>query len=167
MNTPPPVFHRRHLTVAANGIERTLQTLLRSVNPLATEALLVALESSDAALRVGAVRALAMRDDPIGHRGLVERYPHLPADARAAIIDVPRRAPLAETLPTMIRANTPKLARRAAELAVAWSATPTLPAIIEATQWPASDLTKAFADAALSLARLLEERVREHEPARR
>lgn len=151
----------------ATGIELTLQTLLRSTNPVATELLLIALESSDGALRVGAVRALAMRDDVAGHRGLVERFPRLSADARAAIVDVPSRAPLATALSAMIRPKTPKLARRAAELAVLWGATPTLAAIVEAAQWPASDLADAFSKAALSLARRLEERIREHDPTQR
>lgn len=158
---------RKGTIVAAVGIELTLQTLLRSANPAATEVLLTALESPLESLRIGALRALALRDDTAGHRGLVERFANLPAETSVAICDVPSRAPLLATLSVMIRPETPKLARRAAEIAVIWEAVPTLTAIVEAAQWPNEEFRKVFTDAAVCLAQRLEEQVAAYDPRQR
>lgn len=149
----------------ASGIETTLRTLLRSTNPAATDQLVVALGSSDPSLRVGAVRALAMRESSDGHRKLVEGYAKLPPDAQAALLDVPTRAPLLGSLIEMINPRTPRLAKRAVEVAIAWGTVAVLPATVEALGWPDNGLhAPLFADAVLKMSRQLEEAVREYDP---
>ncbi len=150
----------------ASGIETTLRTLLRSANPAATDLLVLGLGSDRATLRVGAVRALALRPSPEGHRKLVEQFKQLPPDAQAALLDVPHRGPLLDSLTEMINPRTPRLAKRAVEVAVAWGATEVLPAVVEAVYWPDSELTApAMAQAALTLAHRLEEAIRTYDPA--
>lgn len=148
---------------ANSGVETTLRTLLRSANPAASDLLAKALSSDEPSIRVGAVRTIALRDDARGHRSLVEKYQHLPADARAALNVTPHRAPLVASLQEMIQAGTPRLARRAAELAHDWQATLVLPAVAEAVLW-ADDKDRTFyADETLRLVRLLEQAMRDYE----
>jgi hypothetical protein len=147
----------------AVGIELTLRTLLGSPNPRATGMLAIALGSPEAALRLGAVRALAMRDDEAGHRRLVDEWPKLPADARAALGDLPPRSSLTTTLSTLIRTGPPKLVRRASEMAVALGVVEALPAIVEMAIRLRSEGAVLAADA-YQLARRLTEAVAHYDP---
>lgn len=148
----------------AFGIELTLRTLLGSPNPRATELLAIALESSEVALRLGAVRALAMREDESGHRRLVEVWPTLGPDARAALADLPPHSPLTETLPRLIRPEAPKLARRASEIAVALGIDEALPAVVNAAIQPRGEFAAVFAADAYQLAGRLCDRVEHYDP---
>ncbi|TWT93375.1 hypothetical protein Pla108_38690 [Botrimarina colliarenosi] len=149
----------------ASAIELTLRTLLGSPNPRATELLLIALQSEEPALRLGAVRVLALREDVAGHRKLVEAFSQLPADAQAALRELPETTPLAEALPSLIRPEAPKLARRGSEVAAALGLTEALPAIVTVALACPDDLSGALAADALLLAVRLEERVRHYDPA--
>lgn len=148
----------------AVGIELTLRTLLGSPNPRATDLLAVALESSVAALRLGAVRALAIRGDEAGHRRLVDLWPRLPADARAALGDLPLRSSLSETLPKLITPDASKLARRASEMAVALGVVEALPAIVAAAAQPRAQYAAALAADAYQLALRLTDAVDRYDP---
>lgn len=150
--------------VSTNGIERSLRTLLRSPNPRATQLLVVALGSNESSLRCGAVRALAMRPDPEASRALVERFHQLAADARAALSDVDHHSPLAKALTPMIRPATPRLARRALEVATAWGLCEALPLAVEAATWPDCQYSAEFAANALSLASKLEREIADFDP---
>lgn len=147
---------------SAKGVETTLRTLLRSANPAASDLLAIALAADEPALRVGAVRTLALRDDVAGHRTLVEKYSDLPADARAALSVTPHRAPLASSLEEFIKPGTPRLAKRAAELAHDWQATLLLPAISEAVLWAAEGERGFYASETLRLTRLLEQAIKDY-----
>lgn len=125
---------------------------------------MIALESDDRTLSVGAVRALAMRATASGgakgHQRLIERFANLSVEAQAALNDVPLRAPLYESLRAMINQRTPRLARRAVEVAVAWQATDVLPAIVDAMLWPDShEYRSVFAAAVLQLTETLAEAI--------
>jgi hypothetical protein len=148
----------------AVGIELTLRTLLGSPNPRATDLLAVALESSVAALRLGAVRALAIRDDEAGHRRLVDLWPRLPADARAALSDLPPSASLKVTLPKLITPDSPKPTRRASEMAVAMGVVDALPAIVAAAAQPHAEFSAVLATDAYHLARRLADAVEHYDP---
>ncbi|QDT68691.1 hypothetical protein MalM25_16150 [Planctomycetes bacterium MalM25] len=159
----PPASSRARPVPTAQGVEKTLRTLLRSANPAASELLTIALESDEPSLRVGAVRTLALRDDAAGHRALVENYQHLPADAREAINVTPHRAPLVGSLIEMLKPGTPRLARRAAEMVHDWQATLALPAVAEAVLWADDDSKSFYATEALCLTGLLEQAMKDYE----
>lgn len=147
-----------------NGLETTLRTLLRSANPEATRLLVVATESAEPSLRVGAVRALALRPDRAGHRALVERRVKLSPDAQAALLDVLNRSPLAESLVGMVSIATPRLARRAVQVAADGGVIDVLPAAVEAALWP-QDVAPAIAADVLRLAVRLEAAIRDYDPS--
>ncbi|MEQ8847607.1 HEAT repeat domain-containing protein [Botrimarina sp.] len=132
------------------GIETTLRALLRSANPAAADLLAVALGSPDERFRVGAVRALARRDDPRGHRVLVERYTQLAADIEAALADTPPSAPLAGGLRRLIDSGEGEAAEAAARLAEAWPCDELLPCVVRAARAPDA---AAMARRALRMAR--------------
>ncbi|QDV78190.1 HEAT repeat domain-containing protein [Botrimarina mediterranea] len=148
----------------AVGIELTLRTLLGSPNPRATDLLAIALGSSEVALRLGAVRALAIRDDEAGHRRLVDDWPKLPADARAALGDLPPRSSLTATLSKVIRDGTPKQVRRASEIAATLNIVDALPAIVEAASRPRMEGAAILAADAYQLACRLTEAVDLYDP---
>lgn len=148
----------------APGIETTLRTLLRSQNPAATDLLVVALGSDSAALRVGAVRAIALREDATGHQGLIKRLEQLPADAQSALSDVGRRTPLTDSLGKWIGSASPRLAKRAATIAVTCKSTSLLPEVVAATQMADDKLAPEFAKEAFVLATQLDQDLRDHDP---
>lgn len=148
----------------ASGIERTLRTLLRTENPRAVGLLAAALESDEAPLRCGAVRALAMRGDSASGRALVEKFHRLPADARAALKNVDHNAPFAGTLLKFIRPTTPRLARRAIGVAVEWGLSDALPLTVEAATWPDCPYAGEFAAEALRLASDVEQQMQAYDP---
>ena len=146
------------------GVERTLQTLLRSNNPAASDLLVVALGSSVELLRLGAVRAIALRDDTKAHVALIDRFSELEPDTQAAIRDVPTRAPLLETLTEQIEnASSAKRAKRAAHLALIWRALGALPAIVKAAQAGDPKEARVFAAAAVALSGEVERALIEEE----
>lgn len=146
------------------GIETTLRTLLRSSNPAATDLLVIALDSEEPALRAGAARAIALRHDRVGHRALIERLHRLPADTQGALRDVPRDGPLTASLIGMIRADLPRLSRRAVQVAADWGIVDVLTAAVESAQWP-TDFADAIATDVLRLAKKLEQAIRHYDPS--
>ncbi len=148
----------------AVGIELTLRTLLGSPNPRATDLLAIALESAVDALRLGALRALAIRDDEAGHRRLVDLWPSLPADARAALADLSAGSSLSATLPTLISPDSPKLARRASEMAVAMGVVEALPAMVTAAAQPRAEYSAVLSTDVYRLASRLADAVEHYDP---
>lgn len=148
-----------HAVSIASGIERTLRTLLRSGNPSATAALVTALDAPGDEFRTGVVRVLAMREDAAGHRALVARLGRLPSPVRSALADVPQSAPMARTIPELIAAASPRLARQAAEAAAIWRLPDALAAIVDATRDGDDDLAQRLTEIASVLVAELERRL--------
>ncbi len=143
----------------AIGVERTVRTLLRSDNPAALEALIGAISSSVPTLRLGAIRALALREDSNGHRNLIERFDQLGKEEKAALVDVIGESPMTRTLANIIHKGSQKQALVATNLAVMGSVCSCLPELTERTQHAPPNLIAAFGQATLGLANVLNERI--------
>ncbi len=154
----------------ALGSERTLRTLMRSKNPAAKDTLLAAISTQKttaggkssiehAALALGAVRALVLRDDFAGHRDLTELAAKLGPESKAAIYETVADSPMAKSLEKLIASSNQKLSLRATEIAINGSVVACLPALVEQTCIASDNWITAYAQSALALAQLLYEQV--------
>lgn len=153
-------------TNRAIGIERTLRTLMRSKNPAAKDALIAAISTqkssqdeplsvSQSALSLGAVRALALRDDFESHRELTELSSKLSSELRAALSETVADSTMAKSLEKLIASSNRQLSLQATDIALSGRVVTCLPALVEKTRQADAESIAIFAQSTLGLAQEL------------
>jgi HEAT repeat protein len=149
---------------APRGIQRTLRTLQGCANPSATDTLVAALDAAAPDIRIGAVRAIALRPDLRGHDALAGRFESLTPDEQDELVACPQRATMRSTMGRLVTARRGAAARQVVELAVRLGEVTALPAVVEVACSPDHPAGAAAATATLDLAKLLWHRLERRDP---
>ncbi|HEX2473353.1 MAG TPA: HEAT repeat domain-containing protein [Lacipirellulaceae bacterium] len=137
----------------ADGLNKTLEVLATTRNRAVLPTLAAALQSSSAAVRAGAIRAVARRRDADSHRLLIGRFHELREDERAVAAEAHRAVPhhMARALKTAVLGSDARLCENACQMIAQSLDFESFPVLVAAAETPAH---RAKADVTASLLHL-------------
>jgi HEAT repeat protein len=118
------------------GLKTTFRVLSQTQNVAAVRVLLLGLDSPDAAIREGALRALLVRRDLAGHREIVRRWDRLD-DATRQIVDA-HRDRLTHAVRDAVLSTDRRLAVNGCSAAVRFREYDLIPALVNALEAPSN-----------------------------